>query len=290
METRRAEFWVPYRLIAPAVALEAGLVIGPLLVGFWYSLHNVRFFQIRSFVGWDNYARVVTSPEVLGSLAATAIFAFFSLILTFALGFALALWLERDGRSATLMRAIVLVPYMIAMLVGSMLLKWLFSQEAGLSQLALGPLGMGDVSILANPKSAMAALVFNAMWRDAAFAMIMLLAGLKSIPPSLHLAARVDGADAWMRFRRITLPLLRIPILITVVRLLIHFVNILTFPLILTGGGPGNSTEVVVLRMFRLGFQDHILGPANALAILVFLANLALVAMLLLLFRRAGRL
>ncbi len=290
METRRAEFWVPYRLIAPAVALEAGLVIGPLLVGFWYSLHNVRFFQIRSFVGWDNYTRVVTSPEVLGSLAATAIFAFFSLILTFALGFALALWLERDGRSATLMRAIVLVPYMIAMLVGSMLLKWLFSQEAGLSQLALGPLGMGDVSILANPKSAMAALVFNAMWRDAAFAMIMLLAGLKSIPPSLHLAARVDGADAWMRFRRITLPLLRIPILITVVRLLIHFVNILTFPLILTGGGPGNSTEVVVLRMFRLGFQDHILGPANALAILVFLANLALVAMLLLLFRRAGRL
>jgi multiple sugar transport system permease protein len=136
----------------------------------------------------------------------------------------------------------------------------------------------------------MAALVFNAMWRDAAFAMIMLLAGLKSIPPALHLAARVDGADAWMRFRRITLPLLRIPILITIVRLLIHFVNILTFPLILTGGGPGNATEVVVLRMFRLGFQDHILGPANALAILVFLANLALVAMLLLLFRRAGRL
>jgi ABC-type sugar transport system permease subunit len=290
METRRAEFWVPYRLIAPAVALEAGLVIGPLLVGFWYSLHNVRFFQIRSFVGWDNYVRVVTSPEVLSSLAATAIFTFFSLILTFALGFALALWLERDGRSATLMRAIVLVPYMIAMLVGSMLLKWLFSQEAGLSQLALGPLGMGDTSILANPKSAMAALVFNAMWRDAAFAMIMLLAGLKSIPPALHLAARVDGADAWMRFRRITLPLLRIPILITIVRLLIHFVNILTFPLILTGGGPGNATEVVVLRMFRLGFQDHILGPANALAILVFLANLALVAMLLLLFRRAGRL
>ncbi|MCA0450169.1 MAG: sugar ABC transporter permease [Proteobacteria bacterium] len=290
METRRAEFWVPYRLIAPAVALEAALVIGPLLVGFWYSLHNVRFFQIRSFVGWDNYVRVVTSPEVLESLLATTIFAFFALILTFVLGFALALWLERDGRSATLMRAVVLVPYMIAMLVGSMLLKWLFSHEAGLSQLVLGPLGMGNTSILANPKSAMAALVFNAMWRDAAFAMIMLLAGLKSIPPSLHLAARVDGADAWMRFRRITLPLLRIPILITVVRLLIHFVNILTFPLILTGGGPGNATEVVVLRMFRLGFQDHILGPANALAILVFLANLLLVAMLLLLFRRAGRL
>jgi multiple sugar transport system permease protein len=287
---RRAELWVPYRLVAPAVAMEIAFVLAPLAIGFWYSLHNVRFFQIRAFVGWDNYVRVLTSPEVLASLAATGIFAFFSLFLTFGLGFALALWLERDGRAATLMRAVVLVPYMIAMLVGSMLLKWLFSQEAGLAQLVLGPLGLGDVSILANPGSAMAALVFNAMWRDAAFAMIMLLAGLKSIPPGLHLAARVDGADAWTRFRRITLPLLRIPILITLVRLLIHFVNILTFPLILTGGGPGNATEVVVLKMFRLGFMDHVLGPANALAIVVFLANLALVAMLLALFRRAGRL
>jgi ABC-type sugar transport system permease subunit len=188
------------------------------------------------------------------------------------------------------MRAVVLVPYMIAMLVGSMLLKWVFAQESGLSGMVLGPLGMGDVSILADPGTAMAALVFNAMWRDSAFAMIMLLAGLKSIPPGLHLAARVDGASAWMRFRRITLPLLRVPIVITLVRLLIHFVNILTFPLILTGGGPGNATETVVLKMFRLGFQDHVLGQANALALVVFAANLALVGVLLLLFRRTGRL
>lgn len=286
---RRAERWVPYRLLLPALVLEAALVLGPLLIGFWYSLHNVRFFQIRRFVGLDNYARMLDSPEVWNALWVTAVFSLFALVLTFVLGFALAVWLERDGRLATFMRAVVLVPYMIAMLVGSMLLKWLFSQEAGLATLALGPLGLGDVSILAEPRTAMAALVFNAMWRDSAFAMIMLLAGLKAIPPALHLAARVDGADAWMRFRRITLPLLRIPILITLVRLLVHFVNILTFPLILTGGGPGNATEVVVLKVFRLGFSDHVLGQANALALMVFLVNLALVAMLLALFRRAGR-
>ncbi len=286
---RRAERWVPWRLLAPALILEAVLVLGPLLIGLWYSLHNVRFFQVRRFVGLENYERVLGSPEVLNALWATAVFSLFALVLTFALGFALAVWLERDGRWATAMRAVVLVPYMIAMLVGSMLLKWLFSQEAGLATLVLGPIGLGEHAILADPTTAMAALVFNAMWRDSAFAMIMLLAGLKAIPPSLHLAARVDGAGAWMRFRRITLPLMRIPILITLVRLMVHFVNILTFPLILTGGGPGNATEVVVLKMFRLGFSDHVLGQANALALLIFLANLALVAVLLALFRRAGR-
>lgn len=286
---RKAERFVPYRLLAPALAIEVVLVLGPLLVGLWYSLHNVRFFQLRRFVGLDNYWRVLTSEAVINALWVTAVFAFFALVLTFALGFALAVWLERDGRFHTFMRAVVLVPYMIAMLVGSMLLKWLFSQEGGLAPLALAPLGLGDVSILADPNLAMGALVYNAMWRDGAFAMIMLLAGLKAIPPELHLAARVDGASAWMRFRRITLPLMRIPILITLVRLLVHFVNILTFPLILTGGGPSGATEVVVLKVFRLGFADHVLGQANALALLVFLANLALVAMLLALFRRAGR-
>jgi ABC-type sugar transport system permease subunit len=287
---RRAEFWMPWRLLAPAIVLEATLVLGPLLIGIWYSLHNVRFFQIRAYVGWANYQRILTSPDVLNSLWITFVFSLGALVLTFVVGFALALWLERDGRGATAMRAVVLVPYMIAMLVGSMLLKWVFAQESGLSGMVLGPLGMGDVSILADPGTAMAALVFNAMWRDSAFAMIMLLAGLKSIPPGLHLAARVDGASAWTRFRRITLPLLRVPIVITLVRLLIHFVNILTFPLILTGGGPGNATETVVLKMFRLGFQDHVLGQANALALVVFAANLALVGVLLLLFRRTGRL
>ena len=113
----------------PALVLETALVLGPLAIGLYYSLHNVRFFQIRRFVGFDNYTRMLESPEVLNALWVTAVFSIFALVLTFALGFALAMWLERDGRFVTVMRAVVLVPYMIAMLVGSMLLKWLFSQE-----------------------------------------------------------------------------------------------------------------------------------------------------------------
>lgn len=287
---RRADWPVAYQMLIPALVLEGAFVLAPLAIGFWYSLHNVRFFRIRGFTGAENYWSVITSPLVLNSLIVTVVFSVAALILTFAIGFCLAIWLQRDTAGNVAMRAIVLVPYMIAMLVGSMLLKWIFAQESGLTPLLLGPFGHGDVSILSDPKTAMAALVYNAMWRDSAFAMIMLLAGLKSLPVQIFQAARVDGASSFYLFRRITLPLLRIPILITLVRLFIHFVNTLTFPLILTGGGPANATETVVLRMFRLGFQDNVLGQANALAVLIFAGNIILVAVLLFLFRQAKRL
>jgi ABC-type sugar transport system permease subunit len=283
-----SEKFTPYRLVGLAVLVELGFVIVPLVIGFWYSVNRVQFFQIRGFTGFDNYWRVLTSPSVANALTVTITFSVISLVLTFVIGFGLAMWLERSNRLNGIMQAVVLIPYMIAMLVGSMLLKWVFSKESGLSDLVLAPMAMGDVSILADPDTAMAALVYNAIWRDSAFAMIMLLAGLKSIPAHLQLAARVDGASAWYRFRRITLPLLQVPIFITVIRLFIHLVNTLTYPLILTGGGPGTSTETVVLKMYRLGFNDNVLGQANALAIMVFIVNIALVAVLLRFFKKAG--
>jgi multiple sugar transport system permease protein len=223
---------------------------------------------------------------VLSSLAATAIFSTFALFFTMTVGMGLALHLERDTRWRVVVRAVALVPYVISMLVGSLLLRWIFSKDAGIMSVVLGPIGLGDLAILADPKTAMAALVFNAVWRDSAFAMIVLLAGLKSISPQLYDAARVDGAGYFYRFRRITLPLMRLSILIAVVRLLIHFVNVLTFALILTGGGPNSATQTTGLALYRLGFIEFRLGEANALAVLVFLFNLVLVGFNLLLFRQ----
>jgi len=274
-----------YRFVIPVVAIEILFVAVPLAIGFYYSLHRADYFQITTFRGLDNYWMVLTSPLVIESLLATAVFSVFSLIFTFVLGFALALHLERDTRLNVFLRAVVLVPYIIAMLVGSLLLKWIFSKDAGVMHMMLGPFGFGDVSVLADPGTAMGALIFNAVWRDCAFAMILLLAGLKGVSPQLHAAARVDGASAFYRFRRITLPLLRIPIFITLVRLLIHFVNVLTFALVLTGGGPNNATQTMGLAMYRMGFVDFRLGQANALAFLVFLFNLVLIFILLRLFR-----
>jgi multiple sugar transport system permease protein len=279
-----------YRLVLPAMAIELVFVALPLAVAVYYSIHRVRFFQIGSYVDWQNYLFILTSDLVINSFLVTAVFTGFSLALTFAIGFGLALHLNSDSRANIALRAVVLVPYVIAMLVGSLLLKWMYAQDSGILELALGPLGLGHISILADPTLAMAALVSNAIWRDSAFAMILLMAGLKAIDPQLHAAARVDGASAWYRFRRITLPLLRIPILITLIRLLLHFMNILTFPLVLTGGGPLKATETIGLRTYALGFLDFDLGRANALALIVFAVNMMLVLVLVRLFQKRGRL
>lgn len=227
-------------------------------------------------------------PLVLQSLVATAIFSVFALALTLTVGLGLALHLERDTRWNVFARAAVLVPYVISMLVGSLLLRWIFSKDAGITSAVLGPFGLSETSILADPTNAMAALIFNGVWRDSAFAMILLMAGLKSIPANLAQAAAIDGARPLYRFWRITLPMMRLPILITIVRLLIHFMNVLTFALILTGGGPNQATQVLGLSLYRLGFEEFRMGEANALAILVFLLNVVLIGINLFLFRQRG--
>jgi ABC-type sugar transport system permease subunit len=275
----------PYAFVAPLLALEIFFVAIPLVLGFYYSLYRADYFQLTEFRGLGNYERLLDSPMVMNSLLVTGIFSIAALFFTFIIGFALALHLERDSRLNVFLRAVVLIPYIIAMLVGSMLLKWIFGQDSGILAFALGPLGLGQSTILADPKAAMAALVFNAVWRDSAFAMILLLAGLKAINPQLYAAARVDGAGPLMRFRTLTLPLMRTPILITTIRLAIHFVNVLTFALILTGGGPNEATQTLGLTMYRIGFVDFRIGQASAMAFLVFLFNLVLIVALLRLFK-----
>jgi ABC-type sugar transport system permease subunit len=277
-----------FGFVLPLVAFEVLLVALPLALAAYYSLFRVDYFELTQFRGLGNYAEILTSPMILSSLAATAVFSIGALILTLTVGLGLALHLERDTRWNVFARAAVLVPYVISMLVGSLLLRWIFSRDAGILGAALGPFGLGDATVLADPTTAMAALIYNGVWRDSAFAMILLLAGLKSIPPQLGQAAAIDGASTWYRFWRITLPLMRIPILITVIRLLIHFVNVLTFALILTGGGPNNATQTLGLSLYRLGFIDFRMGEANALAILVFLMNVILIGINLLLFRQRG--
>ena len=275
----------PYAFVAPLLVLEILFVAVPLVLGFYYSLHRADYFQVTQFRGLGNYERMLDSPMVLNSLMVTGIFSIFALFFTFILGFALALYLERDTRFNMFLRAVVLIPYIIAMLVGSMLLKWIFGQDSGILNFVLGPMGLGQTTILADPNAAMGALVFNAVWRDSAFAMILLLAGLKGIDPQLYAAARVDGAGAIMRFRTLTLPLMRTPILITTIRLAIHFVNVLTFALILTGGGPNEATQTLGLTMYRIGFVDFRIGQASAMAFMVFLFNLVLIFILLRLFK-----
>lgn len=263
-------------LVAPFLALEFCMVVVPLAYGLYLSFFKVDYFEKTDFLGLENYRAILSSPEFFYSIGTTLSFTILSLIVTFVVGFALALKLEADSRLNIFSRAVVLVPFTISMLVGSLLMKWIMSSDSPITNGLVSSFGL-DGNVLAYPAGAMSALVFNAMWRDSAFAMILLMAGLKSVPLQLYAAARIDGAGPIERFVKITLPLMRLPILITLVRLTIHFLNMLTLPLVLTGGGPGRTTTLIGLEMYHIGFHDYRLGAANAYAILILLANAVLV-------------
>lgn len=287
---RGGRSWGPYHFVMPMLLLELLFVGVPLCFGISYSLRSARFFQAGAWIGWDNYLAVVTSASFMNSLIVTVVFTIASLVITFGVGLGLALYLERDTRFTVFIRAVVLVPYVISMMIGSMLLKWMLSEDSGLVTAIMSPLGGMEGTLLSNPTGAMSALVANAVWRDSAMAMLLLLAGLKSIPQQLYVAARIDGANGLFIFRRITLPLLRIPILITLIRLLLHFMSIFTYPLILTGGGPGNATQTLVMQSYALGFKDFNLGQANALAMMLLVFNVAVVLLLIRVFQKRGSL
>lgn len=278
-----------WRYLFPVLLIETAFVFAPLAIGIYYSFHRVRFFELGAFTWFQNYADVLSSSAFVNSLLVTTTFALSATALTFFVGFGLAIFLNREGAPQVAIRAVVLIPYVIAMLVGSMLLKWILSSDAGLLSLANAWFSLDVPTILGDPDYAMAALVANGVWRDSAFAMILLLAGLKSISPTLIAAARIDGAGTWLTFRAIILPLLRPTIMITLVRLLLHFTNVLTFAFILTGGGPNDATETLTLRIYRVGFQDYDLGTANAMAVILALVNIVAVSLLVYAFRKRGR-
>lgn len=276
---------LPYRLVLPAVLMELIFVAVPVIYGFYYSLHKVDYFRLGTFVGLQNYRAILTSPEFWNSMLVTGVFTVFSLTFTLVIGFALAIYLNRDVKANVFLRAIILIPYTISMLVGSLLIKWLLSQDSGIINILMSPFGVRQLSILSDPTKAMVALVANAVWRDSAFAMVLLMAGLKSIPIQLYRAASVDGASSFYQFKRITIPLMKTPIIITVVRLVIHFFNNLTIPLVLTGGGPLDATRTISIHLYKLGFEQYRFGPANALAFLVLLFNVLLILILLRFFK-----
>lgn len=268
---------LPYKLISPFVVIELFLVVIPLGYGFYYSLFDVRYFTLQRFAGLGNYFKLLTSPDIHKAFGVTVEFAGFSLLLTFVVGFGFALLLNRDIRSNVGMRAVVLIPHTIAMLVGSMLFKWIVSQDSGLLSYVLSLLRLGNPSVLTTPSLAMTALVSNAVWRNMAFAMVLLMAGLKSIPDQLYEAARIDGAGRIAQFALITVPLVKPVIVVVLIRMLIHFVNVLTFALVLTGGAPNGETRPLSLSLYRLGFESYQFGQANALAFLMLGINLVLI-------------
>lgn len=281
----RQHEWVNrYALVSPAIAYAASLALLPILFTLWLSLRRqLPIFGISDFVGFGNYAFLIRDVRFWNALGNTAYFVGVSVTLELGLGLAFALLLNRRFRGRAVARALVLVPWAVPNVVAARFWEWIFNADFGVLNYLLGV----KVNWLGDPIWALHAAILADVWKTTPFAVLLLLAGLQVIPDELYQAARIDGANAWQLFRHITLPLLKPVILLVLLFRTMDAARVFDLIFVLTGGGPANETETLVVYAYKLLYRTLQFGYGSALAVATFLFILALSLAYLSVLRRA---
>lgn len=264
-----------YLYVAPAIIVML-IVIGYPLV---YTVYRSFFFTDARSPGWDwtglsNYRDIITDDLFWKVTWNTVVWTVGSTALAVAIGFAAALVLHREFIGRGLLRGMLLIPWVISAVAGAYIWKWLLHSDYGLISNQLMAWGLiDDPLILLDDKSrVMGALVVVNVWKEFPFVMIMVMAGLQTVPQQLLRAARIDGASSWNQFRHITMPHLRGVLLITTLLLAVTNLNSFTLPYLMTGGGPANASQIWILEIYKISFGAGLrYGEASAYSVILFL-------------------
>jgi multiple sugar transport system permease protein len=267
---------LPYALVAPTLALVLAFIALPALYGVLISLHRVRFVRLERFVGLGNYIDLLTDPRTWANFRVSFTFVGGSVALTVAIGLGLALLLNQALTGRRALRTIVLLPWITSYVVTYSIARWMFNTDLGFINEALRAIGLSGVEWLNDPIMAMISLILVNVWRSTPYAAVLLLAGLQSLPDEIYQAAAVDGATALRRFYSVTLPLMRVPLMVTLVLLTISDFNVVVAMLVLTGGGPGIATEALSVRMYNEAFVNFRMGPAASICVMIFVINVVI--------------
>jgi multiple sugar transport system permease protein len=230
------------------------------------------------FVGLSNYARVLASDSFHQTTVNTAIWTVFSTFFSFILGFGAALALNRQFRGRGLLRGLLLIPYVISAVTASYIWIWVYNSDYGVIGAIATALGISDqpINILDNTTTVLPALIVVNVWKEFPFAMIMMLAGLQTVPDQLHRAAMVDGAGPWDRFWHITMPHVKMVAIVTVLLTLVVNLNSFIIPYIMTGGGPAGASDIWITQVYQIAFGEIHFGVASAYSVILFIIMAAL--------------
>lgn len=263
----------PMSFLAGAVLVYTVLFFLPSLYGFYLSLTDWNQFSDRiRFVGFDNYRQLFADHSAYYRIIAnTVVFAIATMLLKNSLGLLLALALNRGMRSTNVLRTVFYLPVTFSPLIIGVIFSSVFDANFGLLNSLLQSLGLDSwaKAWLADVKYAMATVISVETWKYVGFNMVIYLAGLQMISKSYYEAAEIDGAGAWRQFTQITLPLVMPAVTINLILNLINGFKVFDLIYILTGGGPGNTTEVLNTAVFR-EFSSGRFGSAAAINVCIF--------------------
>ena len=270
----------PLPWLLPLAAILGATFVYPIFEIARLSLTDASLVGGEYSYTLESYLSLFQSPYFANMLKVTAIFVCFSVLFQMFLGFLLAFAVDRGAkrgmRTSIVTRTAVLSAWAMPGVIIGIIWSILYEQSAaGILNYLLGSIGL-SVPFLTDPQVALASVTITNIWRGTAFSMILLYAGLQTLPDDVMEAARVDGANAWQRLTRVVLPLLAPILFIDLVVVSIETFNTFDMVLALTGGGPGRSTEVVALSIYNQIFQQFNLGQGAATAVLLLTINLVM--------------
>lgn len=247
----------------------------PIVFAFYVSLTEWSLIGSRTFVGFQNYLQMAQDGTFWRSFYNTAVYTIGTVPTSMALGLLVAVGLNRKLPGRTLLRSVFFVPVIISLVAVALIGAWMFNDNYGVINNALNAFGFDSVPWLSSARWAMFSLIITTLWIRLGFNMVIYLAALQSIPGELYDAAKVDGATNWRQFIHITWPMLGPTTFLVLILNVIYSLHVFDLIYVMTQGGPGFSTTVLVQYVYEMAFQEGQMGYASAVGVVLYLMLLA---------------
>ena len=282
LRVRLARRTWPYLLLAPSLVLLAAFTYLPIVRVAWESLHHKTHGMAETlFVGWRNYTDLFSDRAFLQSVTNNLVYAVGTVPASMALALLFALALQRSTKVNAVLRALMLFPSMVPLVAAASLFFFIFLPGVGLFDYYLAKIGVQGLNWLGDPDVALWSLIGITVWKNAGYYMLFYLAGLQTLPGDVLEAATIDGANFWQRLRHIIVPLLAPTTAFVLVIALINVLTQVDHVIVLTKGGPSNSTKLVLYYIFEQAHENFAAGKAAAASLLSvsFLLALSVVSL-----------
>lgn len=260
-----------YLTLLPTLVIIFVFRFYPMLQAFYISMTDFDLIKSPEFVGLYNFIDLLKDPLFLNSARVSLTYVVFSVVPTWIISLGLAMLFNRHIRFKNLIRSVVFMPVIMPAVVMALVWTFMYHQQ-GVVNVILGWLNISPIPWLRSSSTALWAVILIGIWRASPYFMVIFLAGLQAIPEDFMDAAQIDGANSWQAFWYVTLPLLKPTTLLVVVMSIITAMKVFAVPLIMTNGGPANSTRVLPLFIYQTAFEFFDMGRASAMSIFLFAA------------------
>jgi ABC-type sugar transport system permease subunit len=267
---------VAFALLSPMLVALAVFVVIPACQLLWISLTDLSPGRPAKFIGLENYEFVLTDPAFIAALLRNVAFVLVVVTLEVAIGFGVALILETRFPLQPLWFAIILAPFAVSPIVAVVMWKYMLDPSFGIVNYVITSVGLPVVPWMTGPATSVAVVVIIAVWKEAAFTTIILFAALSAIPKELYEATKIDGATAWQRLIYVKIPLIAPALAVVVLFRIIFTLREFGIPWTLTGGGPGTSTEILSIYLYKQAFRYSDFGVGAAIGWLMLAVTVLL--------------